>query len=211
MTVVSLKTEKPRSDGVFKIKFSDGSSLLLTTDYLPETVLPDGEKNLHLWELDRELSAGEEEAFRFAAACYRAEKISLGLVARAEQNSLGLTAKLERRGFDSRVVKAVVSRLLERNLLNDSRYAELWIRSRLAMKKAPSPQWLLIALGRRGIDRSSSLKALGKVLDPETEYALLLKYLEKILFPEGKEVFSLRTQLKHEGFSSDALKRYFDD
>jgi len=147
----------------------------------------------------------------FDTACKRAEKIALRLIARAEQNSLALAAKLERRNFDSAVVKAVVSGLLDQNLLDDTRYAEIWIRSRLAAKKAPSPQWLLSALGKRGIDRKSSLKALNKVLDSQTEHDLLIRYLEKARFSQEKMAFSPRAQLKREGFSSAALDMYFDN
>ena len=203
MTVVSLESGNSCSDGAVKVEFSDGSSLIIAVDYLG---LDAGGQYAGM-----ELSDREEEAFRFAAVCYRAEKIALRLIARAEQNSLALKAKLERRGIDAAAAKAVVSRLLERNLLNNGRYAELWISSRLALRNAFSPQWLLIALGKRGIDRDSSLKALKKVLDPQTEYALLLRYLEKNHLPEGKKVFSLRAELKYEGFSSAVLNRYFDN
>ena len=164
-------------------------------DYLPQTALPDG----------------GEEASRFTETCYRAEKIALRLIARAEQNSLGLAAKLERRGFDAVVVKTVISRLFGRNLLDDGRYAGLWVRSRLALKKAPSPQWLLAALRKRGIDRNVSLKAIDAVLDPQTEYELLLRYMEQARFPRSKMAFSLRAQLKYEGFSSAVLDTYFDN
>ena len=210
MTLISLKTEIFRADGAVKVEFSDGSSLSLSTHYLPDTIPLDEEGNCLLWEPGRELSPGEEEAFRFAAACYRAEKAALRLIARAEQNSLGLSAKLERRKFDASVAKAVVSRLLDQQLLDNERYAERWIRSHLALRKSPSPQWLLAALGKRGIDRASSLKAMDKVLDPQTEYELLEKYLEKHRFSQGNKAFSLRAQLKHEGFSSTVLDTYFD-
>ena len=210
MTLISLKAESFRTDGAVKVEFSDNSTLLLSTNYLPETILPAGEINTALLETGRELSPLEENAFRFAAACYQAEKAALRLIARAEQNSLVLTAKLERRKFDAVVAKAVVSRLLEQGLLDDGRFAERWIRSRLALRKPPSPQGLLAALGKRGIDRKSSFKALDKVLDSQTEYELLLKYLEKAQFPQGKRIFSLRAHLKFEGFSSMVLDRYFD-
>ena len=210
MTLISLKAESFRTDGAVKAEFSDNSTLLLSTDYLSETILFGGEIDAALPETGRELSPLEESAFRFAAACYRAEKAALRLIARAEQNSLALTAKLERRKFDADVARAVVSRLLEQDLLDDGRFAERWVRSRLAVRKPPSPQGLLAALGKRGIDRKSSLKALDKVLDSQTEYELLLKYLERTQFPQGKRIFSLRAQLKHEGFSSAALDRYFD-
>ena len=204
MTIVSLKIEKSSGDGAVKAEFSDGSSLLLIQDYLFDGFDP------ALWETGRELSSTEEEAFRFAAACYRAEKAALRLIARAEQNSLTLTAKLERRGFGAALVKAVVSRLLDRNLLDDARYAELWIRSHLSRKKANSPRWLKISLGKRGIDRNSTRTALEKTLDPETEYALLLRFLEKAGHPNSKNYGYLRTQLKYEGFSTEVLDRYFD-
>ena len=211
MTLLSLKTEHLRADGAVKAEFSDGYSLLLSIKYLPKETFPNGEVDSVLLETGRELSSAEEDAFRFAAACYQAEKIALRLIARAEQNSFGLTAKLERRNFNAAVAKAVVYRLVDQNLLDNSRYAERWIRSHLALKKAPSPQWLLAALGKRGIDRKSSLKALDKVLDPETEYELLLKYIEKTRLHQDKRVFSLRGQLKRVGFSSMVLDRYFDN
>jgi len=214
MTVVSLKTGNPgtgsATQAVIKLEFSDGSSLLFTKDYLPDALLSDGEKNAALWAVGRELSDGEEEIFLFAAACYRAERIALRLIARAEQNSLGLMAKLERRGIDADAAKTVVSCLLDKNLLDDKRYAEYWLHSRLALRTSLSPRLLLIALGKRGIDRESSRDTLDKVLDPETEYALLLRYLEKARLSEDKERSFLRAQLKYEGFSFSVLNRYFD-
>ena len=209
MTVVSLKTGEYRADGAVKVEFSDGNSLLVAPDYLFEEQSPKNEENPFLWEAGHELSSGEEESLRFAAACYQAERVAMKLVARAEQNSQGLIVKLERRGYDALVAKTVVSHLLSRNLLDDGRYAELWIRSRLAGGKAPTPRWLLVSLQKRRIDRAFSRTALTKVLDPETEYALLLKYLEAA--PEGKKAGYLRARLKYEGFSYAVLQRYFDD
>ena len=227
MTAVSLKT----ANGVVALEFSDGSSLLFSPDYLPEGSFPGGGfpegERLVSWESapseaaagipGREFSPGEEEALRFAADCYRVEKLALRLIARAEQHSLGLTAKLERRGSRAAVVRAVISRLLDRNLLDDGRYAELWIRSRLALRKAPSPRWLRASLRKRGIDRNSLSAALDGVLDPETEYALLLRYLEsrnsrkKMREREGKKGSFLRSELRYEGFSSAAIDRYLDE
>ena len=210
MTLVSLKAEKSGNDGPLRAEFSDGSSLIFTAGYLPDSV-----KDPASWEAGRELNHGEEAAFEFAAACYRAEKIALKLIARAEQNSLVLMAKLERRRFDSRAARAVISSLQSRNLLDDGRYAKLWLRFRLSSGKALSPRWLLAALVKKGIDRESSRVALREVLDPEAEYALLLQYLEKA-GPEDSESPArdnrqyLKSRMKREGFSSDVLERYFD-
>ena len=203
MKVVSLKAAPPREEGVIEAELSDGSRLLFTNVYLPEDLragLEDG----------RELSGQEEEALQFASSCYGAEKAALRLIARAEQSILGLTAKLERRGCDSPVVKAVVSRLLERNLLNDERFAKLWVHSRLSYGRARSPLWLRVSLGKKGIDRNLALKAVEGLLDPETEYILLLKYLEKAGISDGRNESYLKTQLKNEGFSYEVLERYFE-
>ncbi|MCL2318938.1 MAG: recombination regulator RecX [Treponema sp.] len=213
MIIISLNTDKLQEDGAITLELSDGSSLLLSLYYLPDSLMQTftgtetGGEEPTIGE--SEISPDDEAAFRFAALCYRAEKTALRLVARAEQNSLGLAAKLERRGYTSGVAKAVVARLLNRNLLDDSRYAELWVRSRLTLKKAPSPNWLLASLVKRGIDKDTARKTLAKVLDPEAEYALLLRYLEKTRIPDAEKVRYLRAQLKYEGFSFDALELYF--
>jgi regulatory protein len=138
-----------------------------------------------------------------------AEKAALRLIAHAEQNSRTLTVKLLKKGFDADVIKEVVSRFLDRNLLNDTRYAELWIRSRLSGRKKLSPLWLLGSLGKKGIDKKSSQKALENVLDEETEYSLLLNYVEKMDIAKSKVTWVMKKQLKKEGFSPEALDRFY--
>jgi regulatory protein len=190
-----------------KVELSDGSSFFFNAGYLP-----DSWEDPASWETGRELTPSEEEILRFAARCYRAERTALRLIARAEQNSLALSAKLGRRGYEPAIVRAVISRFMDQDLLNDERYAELWLRSRLARSgKAPSPRHLAVSLGNRGINWESSGKALRKVLDTETEYALLLRYLKKNKFSGLPQGFSLRTRLKYEGFSSAILNQYFDN
>jgi len=205
MTVVSLKAEKSRSGGVFKAELSDGSTYVFTADYLPE-----GYTDSTLWRTGGELSPADEEIFRFAASCYRTEKAALHLIARAEQNSLGLTAKLGRRGYERSAVNAVVLCLFDKNLLDDRRYAELWLRSHLLKGNIKSPRWMRVSLAKRGIDRNSVIKALTEVLDPETEYNLLQKFIGKSKATGIKKQPSLKTRLKQEGFSSTVLNRYFD-
>ena len=213
MELVSIKAKNRLEDGVFKAEFADGTSFLFSINYLNNIT------DFSQWEEGKELSPLEEDSLLFAAACYRAEKIALRLIARAEQSSLALTAKLEKRGTGAGVVRAVISRLTDRELLDDARYAELWVRSRLgnyrgirpgSKRRALSPLWFLVSLGKRGIDRASSLSAIGKVLDEETEYALLLKYLEETDALEGEGRSYLKTHLKREGFSSGTIERFFE-
>jgi len=119
-----------------------------------------------------------------------------------------LTVKLKQRGFGSDVAEEVTSGLIERGLLDDKRYAELWIRSRMAQRKAHSPRKLLVSLAKRGVERHSSHEAINSILDEETEYTMLLKYLEKMELSE--EGSSIRADLKNEGFSPDTINRFFE-
>jgi regulatory protein len=150
-----------------------------------------------------------EEALPFDADCIKAEKIALRLIARAEQNSSLLAAKLEKRGIDPFIARRVISGLLGKKLLDDERFAEHWIRAHLGGKRVPSPLWFLASLQKRGIDRQTSRNAINKVLDEETEYSLLQKFIERMgVLPKKTGLF--RTKLRHEGFSPEAINRLFD-
>ena len=106
-------------------------------------------------------------------------------------------------------MEEVISSLSARKLLDDERFAELWIRSCLS-RKAPSPFWLLVSLGKRGIERHFALKAIEKVLDQETEYALLLRYIEKMDISKKGNKLNLKKQLKHESFSHENINKFFE-
>jgi len=151
-----------------------------------------------------------EEATPFDADCIKAEKIALRLIARAEQSVAGLTVKLEKRGVDPSVANQVISSLIDRKLLDDERFAERWIHAHLGGKKALSPLWFLVSLEKRGLKRETSLNAISRILDEETEFSLILKYIEKIeIHFKGNSGF-LRKKLRYERFSSEAIDRFFD-
>jgi regulatory protein len=214
MTLVSLKSGTENGAGFIKITFSDDSSCSFKPCYLSQTVF-----DPLSWETGREISSVEEEDLRSAAACYRAERAALRLIARAEQTETGLSRKLERRGHDQASVSAAVSRLVSLGLINDERYAGLWIRSRLVRRggKVPTPRRLSAALRNRGIDSSTAAKALETILDTETELALLRRYVEQASLGAGNSPhasfsgFSPRRMLKFEGFSQAVLSIYFED
>jgi regulatory protein len=208
MTLVSRKSGIENGAEFITITLSDDASFSLKACYLSPAV-----SDPLLWETGREISPAEEEDLRFAAACYQAEQAGLRLIARAEQTAMGLSRKLELRGHDSAGVSAVVSRFVSLGLINDERYAELWIRSRLA--KVPTPRKLYASLRNRGIDSSTVEKALKNTLDAETELELLTHYIERLSSKDEdlqrSSGFSLRKSLKFEGFSQAALSTYFED
>lgn len=205
MTIVSLKTENSSGSELNRIELSDGSLFSFRICYLPQEFLSGiAQGNV--------ITAAQEQGFRFASECMRAEKAALRLIARAEQCSLGLTRKLKRRGYETACVSAVAARLCSLNLINDRRFAQLWIESRLRLSR--TPRRLLSSLCGRGIEREDAQAALTAVLNEETELAMLTRYVKRHQLKtdkEGKErACSLKYLLKSEGFSPQAVNRFLN-
>jgi regulatory protein len=198
MTIVGLKPGTGAD--VRRIELSDGSLFSFKTCYLPPVFFEDDHYTAGV-----ELSPGEEEGFRFASSCLRGEKTALRLVSRAEQTSLGLRRKLEKSGHSPSCARAVLARLEELGIVDDSRYARLWLQSRLACK-AEGPRRLLAALRNKGISRQDAEKALRKLLNPSGEMALLEKFLKKKRL-SGQEP-NIGGLLRGEGFSPSLIREY---
>jgi regulatory protein len=202
MTVVSLKvgTGSEAVPLVFRIGLADGSLFSFKLPYLPAEL-----RGEDFFSPGRDLSSAEEEACRFAAACYRTERVALRLAARAEQTRRGIARKLELRGFTAPCIHAVVSYLEGRGIIDDERYAASWLRSRLG-RSAEGPRKLFVALRQRGISSADAGEALKTVLDFPAESALLNRYLKKNRRPNSKEERFLKRQLKYEGFSPAVIE-----
>ncbi|MDR0495281.1 MAG: recombination regulator RecX [Treponema sp.] len=219
MTIISIKTGA--DEDLRRIELSDGSLFSFKINYLPPVFLNDGLYTPGEPDVaeGREINADEEEGFRFASACLRAEKVALQLITRAEQTVFGLSHKLEKRGHDSACVRAVVARLCELGLVDDRRYARLWLESRLDRQasRSSSPRRLFAALRARGIDRRDTEAALKETLDAEAELRLLERYARKMRRKHGDDDDSaaarraLRYTLKSEGFSSSAIQIFFEE
>jgi regulatory protein len=211
MTIVSLKTEAKGE--LNRVELSDGSLFSYRINYLPPELLNTNIINPGTAQ-GMEINAAEEAAFRLASACLRAEKAALRLIARAEQCTPGLARKLKKRGHESVCINAVISRLTELKLLDDRRFAQLWLESRLRL--ARSPRRLLSSLYSRGIDRDDAESALKAALDEDTEDALLSRFVKKHSRKAGGNddravTRSLKYLLKSEGFSSAAIQKFFDE
>jgi regulatory protein len=201
MTIVSVKPGK--DDDTRRLELSDGSLFSFKTCYLGAVFFDDTR-----YTAGTEISPGEEECFRFASSCLRGERAALRLVGRAEQTSFGLGRKLERAGYSRSCVNAVLAQLQELKVVDDSRYARMWLQARLSCK-AEGPRRLLAALRRRGIDRRNAEAALRAVLSPAAERTLLDHYLKKNRLPETTR--DAARVLKREGFSPGLIRDYRDD
>lgn len=199
MQVVSVRLSGDPKAEVYRIELSDGSLFSIKSVYVPSEYYPEA-----LCVVDKVLSSQEEAALRFAASCVRAECQALRLVARAEQSSQGLSRKLKQRGHAAPCVQRVVSRLIEQAIVSDYRYAQMWLRARLA-RRLESPRYLITALCNRGIDRDMAQEALIGVLDVATEWAMLNRYLEQNHPVRNGSITTIRQKLKYEGFSSPVI------
>lgn len=177
---------------------SDGSLFSIKVVYLPFDFVSEICAN----SLPKEISVEEENALRFASECLRTEQAAARLVANAEQNRFELSHKLESRGYSTACIRDSIRHLVEVGLVNDERYARLWLESRL-VRKADSPQSLLVGLCRHGIERSTANSVLKTVLNLENELLLLKKYFAKNRLASNP---SRQKKLKYEGFSSDVIR-----
>ena len=142
----------------------------------------------------------------------KAEKAALRLIARAEQCSTGLARKLEIRGHKPDCVAQVISNLTEQRLIDDSRYARLWLQTRVRLTR--TPKRLLAGLCTKGIPREEAQSALNTVLDEEAELALLSRFAKKYAKKAARKneniITTLKCLLKNEGFSKQAIDNYFN-
>ncbi|MDR1443631.1 MAG: recombination regulator RecX [Treponema sp.] len=200
MTIVSVKNGKD-ADTV-RLELSDGSLFSFKPCYLGAVFFDDSR-----YTPGAEISPGEEDGFRFASSCLRGEKAALRLVSRAEQTGFGLRRKLEKSGYSPSCVSAVLARLRELNIVDDSRYAQLWLQARLA-HRAEGPRRLLAALRGRGISRQDAEAALQEVLTPAAEKTLLDTFLRKKRLSGDGGISKITIILKQEGFSPDLIRDY---
>jgi regulatory protein len=163
-----------------------------------------------------EISAEQAASLRFAAGCYRAERAALALIARAEQTRLGLKGKLERKGIDAACVRAALDYLEELGIVSDKRFAGLWLDSKLRHVEAGQggrlcPRKLLNSLLGRSIPAEIARKALGAALDSGTERALLDSYMAGTFPNFDRADVSVRQRLREAGFSSAAIRAYWEE
>lgn len=88
-----------------------------------------------------------EEASRVGA-----RDVAMATIARRSCSSTEIERGLCRRGFAKSVARETVERLVSAGLLNDAKFAEAFVRSRVASRRASA--WALRRdLGRKGISR----------------------------------------------------------
>ncbi len=134
---------------------------------------------------------------------------ALNLLARREHSRLELHHKLTRRGYPSEIVAAVLEHLLAEDLLNESRYAEMYANSRF--DKGYGPLRIRGELRERGIEDSVIAAILGDLDDFWMRKLTQLQYKRFSGILPGDAVNRARQIrfLRHRGFTLEQINQLF--
>jgi regulatory protein len=181
--------------------FSARIETLKELGFVPETL-----------EQGAELDEAAAASLALAAEAYGAEKRALSLVARAEQSEAMLAIKLEQRGFSRKAASLALGRLREAGLVNDRRYAEAYILSRLSRRPEGASR-LLAAIRSRGIDDETARAALAAVFGTEERRSALARAAEREIRRAGSrglEDSELGPRMRALGFGGEDIRLYFE-
>ena len=98
----------------------------------------------------------------------RAWESALRLLIYRERSRKELKDKLEGKKYSPEAVSATIGKLERLDLLNDEKFARLWVNSRINFK--PRSAWLIEReLGQKGIESETARTILEELLPPERE------------------------------------------
>jgi regulatory protein len=196
-TVVTVKTGADPDTARYGL--SDGSVFFVRLSYAPADPL---------WaELvpDAEVDA---EAFAWLALQFdrfRAERAALRLIARSEQHRGALARKLAQRGLGP-VAATVLDRLEGIGLVDDSRFAALWLAARLGRKPAGRRR-LVLELRARGLDPDVAAAAVAAAVDDERELDNLRRFLAAARLDPADIDARARAKIAAAGFRPALVRR----
>ncbi len=142
----------------------------------------------------------------------KAKNKAFHLLSYRERTVKEMKDRLFKKGFDNDVVEQTINYLLEKDLINENRFAEQWIRSRI--NNHPRGRRLIYKeLLKKGLNRSLIDSSLNKYLSFEQEIkmseTLIKKWLRKHK-EEDRESLKLKNYLSNKGFSYDIINKTTD-
>ena len=185
------------ADGRVRICLTDGSSFFISTEFADRNAIRSGLEVSE--ELYTAIAANAEEL--------RAYKKGLELLGRREHTAFELSRKFKERGYSQPVSAVVLTKLQKAGYLDDRRYAEAWVRSRL--KRRPEGYSRLAAgLARRGVDRRTVTAVLDAMFTEEESEKALAAAAEKILKRGTADEVAVLKKLTTLGFSYRQAKAH---
>ena len=188
-----------------KLQLSDGSCFFVSEqDLRDEDISP--------WELipDFELTKAIIQRLKDGWLRRQVQEKALSLLARAPHSTFSLRMKLLKRGYDSLKIEETLSWLTEKGYLDDSRFAESWLRSRID-RRAEGRVVLVAGLLRKGVKREVAEQVVNGLVTARVEYANAVKALDKLRRRGETDQDKLMKMLRARGFSYPLIRQALRD
>lgn len=193
LRIDAIDTQRASED-CFKVKLSDGSFFYVSYGFYREVGLGCG------IEADEELIERlENETVRLH--CYRK---ALEYALRQESTSFDIIRKLRQKQFDPKVAEKAVAELERKNLVNDERFARLYI-AQCVRRKKESRVEVSAKLAARGISAALSRRLIAELYPVEAEEETAAALIEKAI-DSGKPPEKTAAALLRKGFSYRIIK-----
>lgn len=121
--------------------------------------------------------------------------------------------RLQKKDFSAEIIEKVIEYLVEKDYLNEQRFAEMWIRSRI--KHHPRGRKLIYKeLNDKGVERKTINSALNEHLNREKEIDMAVYLMDKWLRrrkDEDSSSYKLKNYLARKGFNYDIIYEITDN
>ena len=191
-----IATEYPSPDTI-KIVLCGGISIVSRLCYF--------NRPLAIEHLPISLTEAQSEILYQAGRCFLAEKQALAYLNRAEYSLYQLTVKLQKKGYLAHEYQPALDYLLQRGIVDDTRFAAAWLYTRSLSKKEGRSR-LFSELRKRGISAAIAQKALANFLSDNTETALCEKAMQ-LFIRKGYDEPKLFRALLRKGFPFSMIKK----
>jgi len=191
--------------GRIKLQISDGSCFFVSEEDLRD-------EDISPLELipDFPVSKAVIQRLRDSWLRRQVQEKALSLLARVPHSTFSLRMKLLKRGYDSQKIEETLSWLTGKGYLDDSRFAESWLRSRIE-RRAEGRAVLVAGLLRKGLTREVAERAVKGFVTAQVEHENAVKALRRIRRLGTADQDTLMRKLRARGFSLPLIRQVLQD
>ena len=161
-----------------------------------------------------EISCAQKENLINTNEIFLIKASSLRILERREHSAKELKDKLLKKGFSENNIRQVLKNLIELNFLNDERFAEIYVRSRIKYKRK-SPKAIYFELLKKGVDKElieNELRNLDEEIILDNARALAKKKLISLNNRNsGNKLDKLRSHLTYKAYSSRIINQIIEE
>ena len=152
-----------------------------------------------------EIPQGDLAKLEFGHKLILCRSKALSLLDLAEHSAFMLRTKLRQRGFEVSVIERVLEQLKEKNYLDDRRFAELWVRSRL--KRNPAGKSVLISgLRAKGVGARDAEDVVSELLDEDALMEGARKVYAKAARKKNSTPEKIKAAMMQKGYSLSVIR-----